>query len=492
MAHSKLKLIQDADDEEFTLAMKQSTESKELTLLLSECRKLTNVAMSALTHVGCTLCVLNICFLGNITDAGISHVALNCKNLREIFLDGLPLTDHSLRCLGDNCKKLCTISLKYCNHLTDAGIDILTKGLPLLEAIFLNHSHHLSDASLVSLSQVSMLKAIELTSVSSITDYGTCRLVGSCTKIIHLVLDYCTLLTNVTIVAVHKLTKLCHLGVAGLSNITDPAVRTLASKCLYLQFVDLSFCPQLQNHHFAKYIPLQDPTPKSAAPPLAASEERKPSLTEQVSSLLRENREKNKPQLPFLFPEQINQFINLGFGTPPGLLQHVANPSTPTSEVTGGRVGPAGPPTPSSINGPVKQSYISKGVRCEFSFQGLPRQIGISGELDLPGNSTPGGIASGAAHHDGASASLTTVNTSQMLAKRPPLPPSRQKKRIPGIVSKSHLNGFYNIAFDQTACRVPATDIRLMGGMTRYNKGQLENAIVEANYENSGLWLRGR
>ncbi|KAL0357295.1 UNVERIFIED_CONTAM: hypothetical protein Scaly_1415200 [Sesamum calycinum] len=68
---------------------------------------------------------LGLC--SNISDKGLSYIALNCRKIRELDLYRcMEIGDDGLAALSCGCKKLQKLILSYCNKVTDRGMECLS------------------------------------------------------------------------------------------------------------------------------------------------------------------------------------------------------------------------------------------------------------------------------------------------------------------------------------------------------------------------------
>ncbi|XP_022848917.1 F-box/LRR-repeat protein 3-like isoform X2 [Olea europaea var. sylvestris] len=129
----------------------------------------------------------------NITDCGLSHVAMSCQKLIELDL---------YRCIS----------------ITDDGIAAVANGCPALESINMAHCDKVTDASLLSLSQCLQLKVLEIRGCPCVSSVGLSAVATNCKKL-----------------SILDIKKCC--------NIDDTGMISLARYSQYLKQINLSYCP---------------------------------------------------------------------------------------------------------------------------------------------------------------------------------------------------------------------------------------------------------
>lgn len=96
------------------------------TLLIAGLKGITDDIAFLLAH-NCshlTYCSLRNC---QLTDMGVSELAIHCKNLIMIALAGIhELTDHSIVALANNCPYMEEIHLSGCARITKQALAFLS------------------------------------------------------------------------------------------------------------------------------------------------------------------------------------------------------------------------------------------------------------------------------------------------------------------------------------------------------------------------------
>ena len=149
-----------------------SSLNDQLSVILSGCRRLTDVGVSAIAR-GCpylTTIVLNSC--SSITDMGISAIAQGCPHLSTISLVVCrTITDTGIFDIAEGCPRLTTISLYNCYRITDAGVSAIAEGCFHLTTITLDNCNHITDVGISAIAEgCPHLATISVKNCQSITD----------------------------------------------------------------------------------------------------------------------------------------------------------------------------------------------------------------------------------------------------------------------------------------------------------------------------------
>ena len=80
---------------------------------------------------------LNLSFCGNITNAGVVHLAHKCPQLTSLDLQGCRnITDAGVIQLADKCSQLTSLNLHGCSNITNASVNNLRQAYPRLNILF--------------------------------------------------------------------------------------------------------------------------------------------------------------------------------------------------------------------------------------------------------------------------------------------------------------------------------------------------------------------
>ena len=208
----------------------------------------------------------------NLTDSGMTAVAIGCHNLQSIklelcrnlfsngSLDGLSfhfrelknldlnccanVTDECLVDLATGCPHLGSINLTNGQYITDDGLAELVKGCHEINEIVLSNCYRITNDGLISLANnLPKLQLIDLTRCRDITDIGIATLAKKCSELIHIDLNRCRNVTNIGLefisLGCHKLE---YINVNRLRRISDEGLNILVSGCHQLRKLVLDDC----------------------------------------------------------------------------------------------------------------------------------------------------------------------------------------------------------------------------------------------------------
>ncbi|OQR99563.1 hypothetical protein ACHHYP_05759 [Achlya hypogyna] len=184
---------------------------------LSNCPAITDEGtigtQGALTQC-CKLLSLNLAFTTAVSDRGLAALAVGCRALQFISLEGLErVTDVGIRHLARGCQHLRLAHLKHCVQITDEALQALG-------------------------AHCKKLQSVNVCGCVHITTAGVSAIVTGAKSLQVLDLQGCALLTEEALCLVAMgLPSLQHLNVNGCQQITENGLRTLAG---HLPFVQLA------------------------------------------------------------------------------------------------------------------------------------------------------------------------------------------------------------------------------------------------------------
>uniref|UniRef100_A0A8D0H665 F-box and leucine rich repeat protein 13 n=1 Tax=Sphenodon punctatus TaxID=8508 RepID=A0A8D0H665_SPHPU len=187
-------------------------------IYMVDCQKITDAGLKILSSMR-NILVLNLADCISISDAGLKPIleGFSVSKIRELSLANCTrVTDATLMKIAQRCHGLTYLNLRYCDSLTDGGVEALgnlhsllalnISGIPITDLKFCHGAKHL--------------------------DYCD--------------VSYCLQLTNNSIkhlaFSCHKLTS---FSMAGCPKMTDVSVQYLSGVCRYLHFLDISGCVHL-------------------------------------------------------------------------------------------------------------------------------------------------------------------------------------------------------------------------------------------------------
>ena len=133
----------------------------------------------------------------------IRAIARHCHQLQHLVVDLWPLTDTSIRAIGENCPHLVHLAVSSCGHLTDDSLLAIAQNCPKLQHLEANNLENLTDAAIQAIAQ-------------------------NCPELLHLDVSYCTRLTNLS-------------------------VQAIVQNCPELQYLDRSHCIQVSAVHLKQF-----------------------------------------------------------------------------------------------------------------------------------------------------------------------------------------------------------------------------------------------
>uniref|UniRef100_A0A8C3HNK5 F-box and leucine rich repeat protein 13 n=1 Tax=Chrysemys picta bellii TaxID=8478 RepID=A0A8C3HNK5_CHRPI len=239
-------------------SFKSISECKNLQdLNVSECQGLNDESMRLISE-GCpALLYLNLSYtditngtlrlLSRISDAGLRSFLEGSSGtkLRELNLTNcIHVTDASLMKIAQRCHNLAYLNMRYCESVTDAGIEALGNMTSLISIDISGTT--VSDMSLAALGHTRRMKELSVSECRKITDMGIQKFCQGAKDLEYCDVSYCFQLTNETVKALafncHQLTS---LNIAGCHKMTDLCVQYLSGVCHYLHFLDISGCVHL-------------------------------------------------------------------------------------------------------------------------------------------------------------------------------------------------------------------------------------------------------
>lgn len=196
-------------------------------LNLSGCYNLSDIALeTAFSKEVATLKVLNLSLCKDVTDGSLRRITANCKNLEILDLAGCSkITNHSLFYIS-MLRKVKKLNLRSCRMISDSGIADLcnTSGLEnsrrTLEELCLQDCQKLTDESLRHIS----LGLPELEKIN---------------------LSFCVSITDTGLKSISRIGTLRDLNLRSCDNISDIGIGFLAENGLNLHFLDVSFCANI-------------------------------------------------------------------------------------------------------------------------------------------------------------------------------------------------------------------------------------------------------
>eukprot|EP01114_Cavostelium_apophysatum_P016768 TRINITY_DN4835_c0_g1_i2.p1 TRINITY_DN4835_c0_g1~~TRINITY_DN4835_c0_g1_i2.p1 ORF type:complete len:1883 (+),score=577.61 TRINITY_DN4835_c0_g1_i2:264-5912(+) len=237
---------------------------------LGGCVQIGNEALVQLAF-GCpSLEFLNISGCNAVGNVGIEEIARRCRGLVSLNISGCTkITDSALNEIFTSCAGLVTFSSRDCAKLTD---DAFAKIGSQISTLDLNGCELLTDSSLVSVAMRCRQLAVLKLSSKNLTDRGIAAIIATCKFLNVVELNGCELLTDFTVKNLLQHCRLEHLVLTGSKNftnesfvavsdgsyatlrildltrclnVTDAAIKHLATKCDKLEVLNLSSCEDI-------------------------------------------------------------------------------------------------------------------------------------------------------------------------------------------------------------------------------------------------------
>lgn len=212
-------------------------------IYIADCQRLTDLSLKSLSTCR-FLAVANFADCVRISDKGVRQLVDGpCgPKLRELNLTNcIRVGDMAMVNIHKRCHNLTYLSVCFCEHISEAGIELLgqTHSLTSLDISGCN----CGDGGLSSLGNNSRLRDVTLSECANITDLGLQKFAQQCKNIERLDLSHCMQITDG---AIKNLAFCCRmlnvLNLAGCKLVTDLSIQYLSGVCHYLFQLDVSGC----------------------------------------------------------------------------------------------------------------------------------------------------------------------------------------------------------------------------------------------------------
>ncbi|XP_052285316.1 dynein regulatory complex subunit 6-like isoform X3 [Dreissena polymorpha] len=211
-------------------------------LYIADCQRLTDLSLKSLSTCR-LLTVANFADCVRISDKGVRQLVDGpCgPRLRELNLTNcIRVGDMAMVNIHKRCHNLTYLSVCFCEHISEAGIELLgqTHSLTSVDISGCN----CGDQGLSALGNNSR-RDVTLSECASITDLGLQKFAQQCKNIERLDLSHCMQITDG---AIKNLAFCCRmlnvLNLAGCKLVTDLSIQYLSGVCHYLVQLDVSGC----------------------------------------------------------------------------------------------------------------------------------------------------------------------------------------------------------------------------------------------------------
>ncbi|XP_040199413.1 dynein regulatory complex subunit 6 [Rana temporaria] len=217
-------------------------------IYLADCQKITDISLKAISSLK-NVTVLNLADCIRVSDTGVRQVLEGPSGIKikELNLTNcLRVSDLSLLRIAQKCHNLNFLSLRYCENVTDSGIELIGNMSSLISIDLSGTS--LTDQGLTALAVQSKIKELSISECLGISDIGIQKFCHQSKDLELLDISHCLQVTNNTVKTVAFCCKmLTSINVAGCPKITDISIQYLSGGCRYLHIVDISGCIHLSD-----------------------------------------------------------------------------------------------------------------------------------------------------------------------------------------------------------------------------------------------------
>ncbi|XP_078000896.1 F-box and leucine-rich repeat protein 13-like isoform X1 [Glandiceps talaboti] len=210
---------------------------------LVDCPRLTDATLKSLSACR-NVNVLNIADCVRISDTGVRQMVEGPSGprIREMNLTNcVRVSDVSILRIMQKCHSLTYASFCFCEHITDAGVELLGS-MPSLVSVDISGCN-VSDSGLASLGGNARLLDVTIAECYQITDLGIQKFAQQCRDLERLDVSHCSALTDS---AIKNLAFCCRrlvvLNLTGCHMLTDLSIQYLSGVCHYLHTLDISGC----------------------------------------------------------------------------------------------------------------------------------------------------------------------------------------------------------------------------------------------------------
>ncbi|KAM8972109.1 F-box and leucine-rich repeat protein 13 [Pelodytes ibericus] len=223
-------------------------------IYLADCQKITDAALKAISALK-NITVLNVADCIRISDPGVRQVleGTSGNKIRELNLTNcLRVSDLSLLRIAQKCHNITFLSLRYCENVTDSGIELLGNMASLISIDLSGTS--ITDQGLTALGTNNKIKELAVSECLGISDIGIQKFCQQSKDLEQLDISHCLQVTNNTVKSLAFCCKmLTSISIAGCPKVTDLSIQYLSGVCRYLLVLDISGCIHLSDRTL-KYL----------------------------------------------------------------------------------------------------------------------------------------------------------------------------------------------------------------------------------------------
>ena len=198
----------------------------------------------------------------SITNNGIKVLAVNCIDLRELYLTNCNfLTSEGLKEISNNCTDLQTLHLSYAKQFRNEDVMNLAEQFNGLHRVItkrrltnlsLSMCRKISDEAILSIGyHLQCLISLSLCGTWELSDCGIRGVTERCHNLRILDLSGCWELTDQSMKSIaENCPNLERLNLSGCGSISDPGIGLITSNCKQLKHLGLSACIGITNKGF--------------------------------------------------------------------------------------------------------------------------------------------------------------------------------------------------------------------------------------------------
>ncbi|XP_063783067.1 F-box and leucine-rich repeat protein 13 isoform X2 [Pseudophryne corroboree] len=217
-------------------------------IYIADCQKITDISLKAISSLK-NITVFNVADCIRISDPGVRQVLEGPSGIkiRELNLTNcLRVSDLSLLRIAQKCHNLNFLSLRFCENVTDSGIELLGNMTSLISIDISGTS--ITDRGLTALGLQSKIRELSVSECLGITDIGIQKFCHQSRDLELLDISHCLQATNNTLKTIAFCCKmLTSINIAGCPKITDISIQYLSRGCRYLHIMDISGCIHLSD-----------------------------------------------------------------------------------------------------------------------------------------------------------------------------------------------------------------------------------------------------
>ncbi|XP_075713437.1 F-box and leucine-rich repeat protein 13 isoform X2 [Rhinoderma darwinii] len=196
-------------------------------IYIADCQKITDISLKALASLK-NITVLNVADCIRISDPGVRQVVEgpSGNKIRELNLtNGLRVSDLSLLRIAQKCHNLNFLSLRFCENVTDSGIELLGNMTSLISIDISGTS--ITDQGLTALGAQSKIRELSVSECMGITDNGV----------------------QITDISIQYLSGGCRylhiMDISGCIHLSDKALKYILKGCRQLRTLRMVYCKSI-------------------------------------------------------------------------------------------------------------------------------------------------------------------------------------------------------------------------------------------------------